>query len=256
MSVSTAYILYFVFALGGAGVYLLLPKTGRPKTMAGGVVGVSALALLLTLLAARVVPADEGTVWFYLFAAIAVVAGTRVITHPRPIFSALYFVLVVVAVAALLVLQGAEFLAVALIIIYAGAIIVTYLFVIMLAQESEPPTYDRWAREPFLAVLCGFVLMAAVAGQAGDLPEPTADTTTLTSATERTESATPPLEGNTAAIGTLIMTRYVVALEITGVLLLVAMIGAIAMSKKKVPAGKIRTVEKPIGQVGKEVAPY
>jgi NADH-quinone oxidoreductase subunit J len=256
VSASTAYILYLVFALGGAGVYLLLPKTGRPKTMAGGVVGVSALALFLTLLAARVVPADETTVWFYLFAAIAVVAGARVITHPRPVFSALYFVLVVVAVAALLVLQRAEFLAVALVIIYAGAIVVTYLFVIMLAQERESPTYDRRAREPLLAVLCGFVLMAAVAGQAGDLPEPPADTTTHTSATDGTESATPPAEGNTAAIGTVVMTRYVVALEITGVLLLVAMIGAIAMSKKKVPTSRLRTVEKPIGQVGKEVPPY
>ena len=94
MSATTAYILYFVFTLGGAGVYLLLPKSGRPTTMAGGVLGVSALAMLLTLLATRVVSADDATVWFYPFAAVAVFGAARVITHPRPIFSALYFVLV------------------------------------------------------------------------------------------------------------------------------------------------------------------
>ncbi len=253
MSASTAYILYFVFALGGAGVYLLLPKAGRSKTMAGGVLASSGLVLLMTLLAKRVAGPDETTVWFYLFATIAVVAAARVITHPKPVFSALYFVLVVVAVAALLILQKAEFLAVALVIIYAGAIIVTYLFVIMLAQQGEASTYDRRAREPFLAVLCGFVLMAAVAGRAGEISAPPTGTGVLAGAgAQETELLT----GNTAQIGAAVMTRYVVALEIAGVLLLVAMIGAIAMCKKPVPLGGVFAAQKPLGQVGKEVPPY
>ena len=256
MSASATYILYFVFAVGGAGVYLLLPKTGRSKTMAGGVLGLSALAMLLTLLAARVAQAGDTPVWFYLFAAIALFAAARVVTHPRPVFSALYFVLLVLAVAALLILKGAEFLAVALVIIYAGAIIVTYLFVIMLAQQGESPTYDLRAREPLLAVLCGFVLMAAVAGQAGNLPESSAGTGVLVGTADGTDVARSALDGNTAKIGMAVMTRYVVALEIAGVLLLVAMIGAIAMSKKKITPKGIRAAERPLGQVGKEVAPF
>jgi len=256
VTASTVYILYFVFALGGAAVYLLLPQPERSKTMAGGVLGVAALAALIVLLAARVVTPTDTAPYFYLFAAIAVFAAARVITHTKPVYSALYFVLVVVAVAALLVLQQAEFLAVALIIIYAGAIIVTYLFVIMLAQRPEPPAYDIRAREPLLAVLVGFVLMAAVAGRAADLPVTKAPTTITVSTSAPTAPAVMAGESNTSSIGWLVMTRYVVALEIAGVLLLVAMIGAIALSKKKVPIDGLGAIARPLGQVGREVPPF
>jgi NADH-quinone oxidoreductase subunit J len=152
-------------------VYFLLPKAGRSKTLIGAVFGLAAVAAFIILAATRIVAPDSGAVYFYVFATIAILAAARVITHPKPVYCAIYFVLVVVAVAALLVLQQAEFLAVALIIIYAGAILVTYLFVIMLAQQGGAPTYDRRSREPFRAVLAGFVLMAAVASKAADLPE-------------------------------------------------------------------------------------
>jgi NADH-quinone oxidoreductase subunit J len=248
------YLLYLVFALGGAGLYLLLPKSNRSSVMPGAVLGVLALIGLIVVLAARVVVADTQSLYFYLFSLIAIVAATRVVTHPRPVYSALYFVLVVIAVAALLVLQGAEFLAIALITIYAGAILVTYLFVIMLAQQSGSPLYDRNAREPFLAVLAGFVLMAAIAGQAGALPQPTETPVIEAQSTVETPSATAPL-GHTAEVGLLIMTQYIVALEIAGVLLLVSMIGAIALSRKKVPVPE-RGRSKPLGQLGREVGPY
>jgi NADH-quinone oxidoreductase subunit J len=209
---------------------------------------------LVVVLAARVVVPDATSFYFYLFASIAVVAAVRVVTHPRPIYSALYFVLVVLAVAALLVLQGAEFLAIALVIIYAGAILVTYLFVIMLAQQGGSPLYDRNAREPFLAVLAGFVLMAAIAGHAGALPQ-TAVTPVIEaqSMIETSANTTPP--GHTAEVGLMIMTQYVVVLEIAGVLLLVSMIGAIALSRKKVPVPE-RGRSQPLGQIGREVEPY
>lgn len=257
MTPTTAYLLYLVFALGGAGVYLMLPKAGRSQVTAGAVIGLLAVGGLLAVLAARVIAPADSTWWFYPFAVIAVLAASRVITHPKPVYSALYFVLVIVAVAALLVLQRAEFLAVALIIIYSGAILVTYLFVIMLAQTSGSPIYDRRCREPFLAVLAGFVLMAAVAGRAGDLPEPAAPPAVPTQHAESgAGDAARPLFGNTSAIGAAVMTKYVVALELGGVLLLVAMIGAIALSRKKVPVDGVPETPRPIGQVGREVEPY
>lgn len=256
MTESAAYILYVLFALGAAAVYLMLPRGGRSKTVAGALLGVAALAALLVLLAARVIEPGSPKAFFCIFATVALIAATRVVTHRRPIFSALYFVLVVLAVAALLVLQEAEFLAVALVIVYAGAIVVTYLFVIMLAQQSESPVYDRQAREPLLAVLIGFLLMAAVAGQAGTLPDTVEQGSVLATGSGQGGQASPIAEGNTAAVGTAVMTKYVVVLEISGVLLLIAMIGAIALSKKKVPSEQVRTARKPLGQVGKEVAPY
>jgi len=255
VSQTTAYLLYGVFALGAAGIYFLLPRSRGGKPLAGAVIGGSAIIALVLVFALRVVDAESSSGFFYLFALIAVASAGRVITHPKPVYSALYFVLGVVAVAALLVLLQAEFLAVALIIIYAGAILVTYLFVIMLAQQSGSPGYDRNAREPFLAVTAGFVLMAAVAGRAADLPSspPTAQ-----GAVTLTADGDPPVtnEGNTAAIGAAVMTRYVVVLELAGVLLLVSMVGAVALARKRIPTGRPTSVAPVLGQVGREVDPF
>ena len=215
----------------------------------------SAVIALIIVLATTVMSSDPAGGYFYLFATIALVAAARVITHPKPVYSAIYFVLVVVAVAALLVLLHAEFVAIALIIVYAGAIMVTYLFVIMLARQPGSPIYDRRAREPFLAVLAGFVLMAAVAGRAGDMPEPAGRAAPVTLTASDEPAPTLP-DSNTLAVGVTVMTKYVVALEIAGMLLLVAMVGAIALSKKKVPTDGYRPEPVTLGVVGKEVPPY
>ena len=257
MTSATAYMLYFLFAMGGAGVFLLMPKAERRTSMPGAIIGGLAAVALLAFLGFRIIVPDSTTAYFYLFSTIALVGAVRVITHVKPVYSALYFVLVVIAVAALLVLLQAEFLAVALIIIYAGAILVTYLFVIMLAQQSGSPVYDRRAREPFWAVTAGFVLMAAVAGRAGDLSETTAGVVSLAQAQEALDlDSSIQTIGHSQAIGNMVMTRHVVALEVAGVLLLVSMIGALAMSKKKVPGDGFSPPAKPIGQIGREVEPY
>ena len=82
-------------------------------------------------------------VYFWIFSAIALVGAVRVVTHPRPVYSALYFVLTVFATAGLFVLLWAEFMAAALVLIYAGAILVTYVFVIMLAAAVDAAA-GRW----------------------------------------------------------------------------------------------------------------
>jgi len=264
---SLGYLLYGLFAIGGAGVYLALPRSGRSARTAGAILGLAAVALLIVLLAAQAVP-PQHSVYSYIFAALALLAAGRVVTHPKPVYSALYFVLVVVAVAFLAVLKHAEFLAVALIIVYAGAILVTYAFVLMLAQQSGAPPYDTRAREPFLAVLAGFVTMAAVAGQVGTLPPATTPAgdpdpgiwlargaeSDMDPPPEPEPAAEPP--GNTEAVGAALLTTYVVTLEVAGVLLLVAMIGAIVIVKKRVPSEEVIAEEKPLGQIGREVPPF
>lgn len=265
MTLSTSHLLYLIFALGGAAVYLLLPG-GKPSIRGAGVLfGLAALVALGVVLAVRVLAPDAGSVYFYLFALIALVSAVRVITHQRPVYSALYFVLVVMAVAALLVLQGAEFLAVALIIIYAGAILVTYVFVIMLAHQRGDTVYDRLAREPLWGVLAGFVLLAAIAGKVdtlAELPRATSANATVVAdnlvGDEPAESefdATSAEPSNTLAVGQVVMTRFVVALEIAGVLLLVAMVGAVALSRKHVPSSETAP-RQPLGEVGKKVKPF
>ncbi len=266
MTPSTALILYALFALGGLGLYFCMPRLDRflgeggsrrpvPTTAAGAIIGVAALAGLIALFAARFVGPIGERGYFYFFAIIAVLAAARVITHPKPVYSAIYVVALIVAVAALLVLQGAEFLAVALIIIYAGAILVTYLFVIMLAQQPGEQVYDRQAREPLAAMVVGFLLMGAIAGQTAGLTPfaPGAGASTIVVANLAPDE---PATGNTFALGSLVMTKYVVVLQITGILLLISMIGAIALSKKRVPNEASRTPHTVLGQIGKEVEPF
>ena len=256
MTEQVAILLYVVFALGGVGVYLMLPKAGKSQTLAGKTIGVMGLIGLLVVLSARVIAPEHSSFYFYLFSSIAIAGAARVVTHPKPVYSALYFVLVVVAVAALLVMQGAEFLAVALIIIYAGAILVTYLFVIMLAHQGGSPIYDRRAREPFAAVLMGFVMMAALAGRMSDLPQTRPIHTIPVGSYMQSNTNEVLSDGNSLAIGAEVMTRYVVVVELSAVLLLISMIGAIALSRKNVPLDPSRARHQPIGQIGKEVEPF
>src|SRR5262249_54782648 len=102
---------------------------------------------------------------------IALAGATRMVTHPKPVFAALYFVLVVVSSAGLFLVLQAEFMAFALIIVYAGATLTTYMSVLMRAQQSRAgggpdvgggTLYDRLPREPLAAVTVGFLLLATL----------------------------------------------------------------------------------------------
>lgn len=253
MTREAAYILYVIFALGALGLYFLLPNPGRKSAGIGAALGVSAVGALLVFLSQSI----GASGYFYLFASIAVLAAGRVVTHRKPVFSALYFVVSVIAVAALMVLLHAEFLAIALVIIYGGAILVTYLFVMMLAQPSGSPMYDVRAREPFAGVVAGFLLMGAIAGQAGDLPESKRPATIPVTQTPPEAGSVPSATAShTLGIARVVMTKYVVVLELSGVLLLVSMVGAIALSRKSVPVDPYETEAMPLGEVGKTVEPF
>ncbi len=126
--------------VAGLGTLLTLPARRRPT---GSKLGKVLLAAGGLILAVAVVHASAGQdlsgtgPYFWIFSAVAIVGAVRVITHPRPVYSALYFVLTVFASAGLFVLMFAEFMAAALVLIYAGAILVTYVFVIMLAASAQ-----------------------------------------------------------------------------------------------------------------------
>lgn len=165
-------VLYLVCVLGAAGMALALPRRGSKLVPVGMVLLAGAVGLAAVSLGSRVGwtgGAGGPGVFFYLFAAIALGSSVRMITHPRPVYSALYFILTIIASCGLYLLLGAEFMAFALIIIYAGAILITYLFVIMLATQAPTGNdsdllddTDAVAREPIVGAVLGFVLMGLI----------------------------------------------------------------------------------------------
>jgi len=242
------------YAAAGAGalaVYLGLPKNRPAPRGAALVIGAVALAGLLAILN-RITGQVSEQIYFYVLTFIAVGGAARVVTHPRPVYAVLYFVMVVLATAGLAVLAGAEFLAAALVIVYAGAILVTYVFVIMLAQQSGPRAgglfgdtqdYDATSREPIAAVLAGFVLTATIGGvlighKWSAMPEPTGG------------------EANTTAIGRVLLSDFAVSVELAGVLLMIAMVGAIVLAKKRFPADESMVEPYKPGEIGKRVRPF
>jgi NADH:ubiquinone oxidoreductase subunit 6 (subunit J) len=147
--------------LGLAALYLLLPRAFRYPPLWGGLLG--GLALVVAgwwLVHFEVISAE--VILFYAFAFLAVGAAGMMVTQSNPVYAALFFAQVVLSTCGLFLLLAAPFLMAATVIIYAGAIVVTFLFVIMLAQQLGPSSADQRSREPFLSALAGFVLLAAV----------------------------------------------------------------------------------------------
>jgi NADH:ubiquinone oxidoreductase subunit 6 (subunit J) len=147
--------------LGLIGVYLLLPRV-RPYPMIWGAAASGVALLLAGLLLIRGGMAVPENLLFYCFSAIAIVSGGLLITQRNPVHAALSFALVVLSTCGLFLLQAAPFLMAATIIVYAGAIVVIFLFVIMLAQQTGWSDADLRSREPLIATVAGFVLTGAL----------------------------------------------------------------------------------------------
>jgi NADH-quinone oxidoreductase subunit J len=162
---------------------------------------------------------------FYLLAACILGFGVLVITARNTVHCVLFLVANFLFVAALYVLLGAPFLAVIQILVYAGGIVVLYLFVVMLVNMKRPPEAhsDPHRRTGFGVVLAAIVLVQvgaiAIWGTGSQPPAPAPTGASL---------------GNTEQIGLLLYTDYLIPFEVASILLLVAMIGAIVLTKKEI----------------------
>lgn len=147
--------------LGFVAIYLLLPRVRRSKPIAGAVLAIIAMVLgAAVLVRTQTFPIEA--ILFFAFSGLAIGAAVMMITQKNPVHAALSFALVVLASCGLFLLQAAPFLMAATIIVYAGAIVVTFLFVIMLAQQEGASNADQRSREPFLACLAGCVLLMSL----------------------------------------------------------------------------------------------
>lgn len=171
-SIISPILLLSMCAIGAIGLCLALPRRGKTPQVAGAALAGLAIGAIVIALTLRN-PDHAPNIYYYLFSAIALGSALRVITHPKPVYAALYFILTIIASAGLYLILAAEFVSFALIIVYAGAILITYLFVIMLASQSPTEDddrgeeeYDISAREPIAASVVGFLLLAALSSLA------------------------------------------------------------------------------------------
>lgn len=170
------------------------------------------------------------TVLFYVFAAVAIGGALGVVTAKSPVGSLLFMVTTLAAMAGTFVLLEAHFLAAVQIIVYAGAIMVLFLFVIMLLNLGHDYQYDL-KRGP-LAIL-SFAVIGAIAGILAT--RFTAETVPAASASGGAAIDAAVREaGAVGAIADPLYTTYVVPFEITGILLLVAIVGALVLAKRNV----------------------
>jgi NADH-quinone oxidoreductase subunit J len=163
------------------------------------------------------------TCLFYIFAVLALVCGLMVVANPfsrNPVTNAMFLVLTIASMAGLFVLLHAFFLAAVQVIVYAGAVIVLFLFVIMLldlkAEQRRKVKKLGWVGGVVVVVAVMAVFLRALLAQRPDPSQPALGA-----------------EGSTAALGRLLFTDYVLPFEIVSVLLLVAMVGVILLSKKE-----------------------
>src|SRR5512140_1322044 len=158
---------------------------------------------------------------FYIFAFLAVVCGFLVVANPfsrNPVTSAMFLVLAIISLAGLFVLLHAFFLAAVQVLVYAGAVMVLFLFVIMLLDLKE----EERRKVKVLGVVGGIISVGAILA--------IFLSSLLSAPLGAAES--PTLEGGTIRLGKLLFTEYLLPFEIVSMLLLVVMVGVVLLSKK------------------------
>ena len=163
--------------------------------------------------------------FFYLFAVVTVMSGLMVITVRNPVHAVLFLILAFFNAAGLFVLLGAEFLAMILVIVYVGAVAVLFLFVVMMLDVDFAELRGGFTRFLPVGGLIGAILL-------GELLLAVTAWTFAPQASTLIRDRIPPAEQvtNTEAIGQVLYTKYVYFFELSGLILLIAMIGAIVLT--------------------------
>jgi NADH-quinone oxidoreductase subunit J len=256
-----------ILGCGAVGVYLLLPRGGDATSAKifrylGGFLATLSLVFLVTIPipAAESALSASGTAilsplfnqpavtgnTFFILSFISLAAAVMMITARSPVYSALWFALVLLGNSGLLMIQKADFLSAATIIVYAGAIVVTFLFVIMLSQPNGAAAYDRRTREPLLSSLTGLVLAAVLVGTLhysathegwgkATIGAQRPATESIAAIAEKS-SQFGKLEGPhyVAGLGKTLFVDHVVSVEVIGLLLLAAVVGAVLIAGHRV----------------------
>jgi NADH-quinone oxidoreductase subunit J len=174
-------------------------------------------------------------IFFYVFAGVCIASAVMVIASRNPVHSVLFLILAFVNAAGLFVLMGAEFLGMILIVVYVGAVAVLFLFVVMMLDVDFTELREGVLNYLPIGATVGFILLVElVFGVIGWAVAP-----------GLTKKITAPISSdvsNTQALGLVLYTRYVYFFEAAGVILLVAMIGAIVLTLHRRPDVKRQSI--------------
>ncbi len=251
-AISPGTLLAVAVSATAASLWLLLPRgqsgdAERTSRWLGILLGIAALACFIAT-GHRLGGLGEEAV-FLLVSLVAIVSGAATVVTRSPVYAAIWFAMALAGVAGVLLVLGGQFLGVATIVVYAGAILVMFLFVLMLAQPAGLASYDRVSTEPFLSALAGAVLLGILSLSIGRLStEPPAcclmpagrAALLADSGTDVATAADPGVDlladNHVARLGGELFGRHLLAVEVAGVLLLVALIGSIAIVSRAAPA--------------------
>ncbi len=180
---------------------------------------------------------------FYVFAIVAVISGIMVVTSRNPVHSVLFLILAFFNAAGLFVLMGAEFLAMILVIVYVGAVAVLFLFVVMMLDINFVRMREGFIRYMPVGALIGLVLLVELIAVAtglvpiGGVKGPVAESIAAQSGVTNTEM-----------LGRLIYTKYIYLFQLAGMVLFVAMIGAIVLTLRQREGVKKQDIAKQIAR--------
>ena len=181
--------------------------------------------------------------FFYLFAGVCIAAAVMVVAARNPVHSVLFLILAFVNAAAVFILLGAEFLAMILIIVYVGAVLVLFLFVVMMLDVDFVELRQGFLQYlPIGAFIGGILLIELVVVLVG--------WTTGASVAQAIAAPMPPNASvvNVQALGHVLYTRYVYFFQAAGVVLLVAMIGAIVLTLRHKPYVKRQNIAEQVAR--------
>ncbi|HET6159187.1 MAG TPA: NADH-quinone oxidoreductase subunit J [Dongiaceae bacterium] len=163
---------------------------------------------------------------FYVFALVLVVSGVLVVANRNPVYSVLYLILTFFNAAGLFVLLGAEFLAMMLVVVYVGAVAVLFLFVVMMLDINFAELRQGFVRYAWIGGIVGIILVAEIIFVVSSGAMAPAVSTLA-------GSPTPAGVSNTQALGQILYTDYFYLFQAAGVVLLIAMIGAIVLTHRE-----------------------
>lgn len=226
------HILTLTTLLGALGMWLMLPRGTARGRSAGIVMATVALGVGVSQVPRLGDWMNDGV--FLILAAITIIAAAAAVTFRNPLYCAIWFGQSVLGVAGLFLFIGAQFLAVATVVVYAGAILVTFLFVLMLAQPEGKAPYDRVSWEALISAVTGIAMVGILSMTVGRVFSP--------AELAKQPIGPPPAEmlsagilapQHVARLGGELFGRHLIAVEVAGVLLLVALVGAAAIVARR-----------------------